>query len=52
VAAAESPVTGSTDTIVSADITILSGEIIYHFRIKATNDLGTVNGEDETFTTP
>ena len=47
----ESPVTGNTGTPVSVDLTGLTAGTIYHFRIKAVNELGTTYGEDETFTT-
>jgi hypothetical protein len=51
VTAAQSPVTGHTVTNVSADISGLTPDTIYHFRIKAVNSLGTVSGDDRTFTT-
>jgi uncharacterized protein (TIGR02145 family) len=49
--AAQSPVTGITFSIVSADITGLTVGMTYHFRIKAINTLGTTFGNDVTFTT-
>ena len=49
--ATQSPVTGSTNTNVSANLTGLAGGTIYHFRIKAVNSLGTSYGSDMTFTT-
>jgi len=51
VAAATSSLTGSTITDVSASLTALTPNTTYHFRVKATNAAGTVNGEDLTFTT-
>jgi uncharacterized protein (TIGR02145 family) len=50
VTATNSPVTEEDDSV-SADISGLSPETEYHFRVKATNDLGTVYSEDSTFTT-
>jgi uncharacterized protein (TIGR02145 family) len=49
--AAPSPVTGSGNTNVGAAITGLTAETTYHFRVKATNSMGTVYGEDITFVT-
>jgi uncharacterized protein (TIGR02145 family) len=49
--AIQSPVTGSTLTDVSADLTGLTPETTYHFRINATNEIGTTNSNDLTFTT-
>ena len=37
---------------VSADIASLAPARTYHFRLVATNDKGTTNGEDRVFTTP
>jgi uncharacterized protein (TIGR02145 family) len=51
VTAAQSPVTGNTITIVSADITGLTSGSIYHFRIKSVNSIGTTYGDDTTFST-
>jgi len=51
VTAAQSPVTGSTDTAVSANITGLDPNTMYHFRVVGQNSSGTNNGSDLTFTT-
>lgn len=47
----QSPVTGTTDTAVSADIDLLTPETTYHYRVVATNSTGTAYGADMTFTT-
>ena len=49
--AAQSPVTGSTNTAVSAAISGLSCNTLYHFRVNGVNGGGTTNGLDATFTT-
>ncbi|OGU07480.1 MAG: hypothetical protein A2X82_17205, partial [Geobacteraceae bacterium GWC2_55_20] len=49
--ATQSPVTGSTDTSVSAAISGLTCNTLYHFRVNAVNSGGTTNGSDLTFTT-
>lgn len=49
--ATQSPVTGSASVNVSADLSGLTAGTTYHFRIRATNELGTTNGDDMTFTT-
>ncbi|MDA8441213.1 MAG: cell wall-binding repeat-containing protein [Peptococcaceae bacterium] len=46
-----SPVTGSTDTTVSAVITGLLPNTTYHYRVEGVNSGGTTDGLDETFTT-
>lgn len=51
IAAAQSPVTGNTAVTVSSDLSGLTEETTYHYRIKAENSLGTVYGADKTFTT-
>ncbi len=51
IAATQSPLTGGTNTNVSASITGLSEGITYHYRIKAVNSLGTTTGNDLTFKT-
>lgn len=48
--ASDSPTSENDDTI-SVNITGLEPGILYHFRIKAENDLGIVYTEDGTFTT-
>jgi uncharacterized protein (TIGR02145 family) len=47
----QSPLTGSTTVNVIADLSSLSPETTYHYRIKVTNELGTTFGNDQTFTT-
>jgi uncharacterized repeat protein len=51
VTATPSTVTVNTSTNVNASITGLSAGEIYHYRLVATNSLGTTNGNDMTFTT-
>jgi len=46
-----SPVTGSTSVNVSSDLSGLTPGTTYHFRINATNELGTTTGDDMTFKT-
>ena len=48
--ATQSPVTGNTNTNVSANITGLIEGTTYHYRIVAVNSLGTTYGSDMTFT--
>jgi uncharacterized protein (TIGR02145 family) len=48
---AQSPVNGSTATDISTNLTGLIPGTTYHFRIKATNALGTSTSNDLTFTT-
>ena len=50
ISVAESPATGSADTVTAA-ITGLTSNTTYHFRVKAVNDIGTAYGGDSTFTT-
>ena len=49
--APQSPVSGSTDTAVSAAISELLPNTTYHYRVTAVNVNGTANGGDMTFTT-
>jgi len=51
VTASQSPVTGSSNTNVSAGISGLMANTNYHFRIKAVNSVGTTYGTDMIFTT-
>jgi|GEM_PF-171573 len=50
VTATQSPVTGSSDTAVSANITGIVQGTPVHFRVVASNAAGTSNGSDMTFT--
>ncbi len=51
VTADQSPVTGSTTTLVSKAITGLTAGTTYHYRVKGVNAGGTTNGDDQSFTT-
>jgi uncharacterized protein (TIGR02145 family) len=51
VTATPSPVTGNSNTDITADISALAGGTTYHYRVKTVNSLGTTNGEDMSFTT-
>jgi phosphodiesterase/alkaline phosphatase D-like protein len=51
VTAAQSPVTGSSNTAVSAVLTGLTSNTTYHFRVVAQNSSGTTYGADKTFFT-
>ena len=51
ITAAISPVTGSAVVNDSVNITGLTPNTLYHFRVKATNNGGTTFGSDSTFTT-
>jgi uncharacterized repeat protein (TIGR01451 family) len=51
VAAVSGAFAGTTAQAVSANITGLAASTRYHFRVAATNVLGSVNGLDQTFTT-
>ena len=51
VQADQNPVTGNSFTAVSTDITGLTGNTTYHYRVVAENGSGTTNGEDKTFFT-
>jgi uncharacterized protein (TIGR02145 family) len=48
---AVSTIEGTDSINISADLTGLDPGITYHFRIKATNELGTTTGDDLTFKT-
>ncbi len=45
------PGSGTSPVAVSAPVTGLKSNTTYHFRLAATNSLGTSDGEDQTFTT-
>ncbi|MFZ4545999.1 MAG: beta strand repeat-containing protein, partial [Bacteroidales bacterium] len=51
VTADQSPVTGSSATLVSKAITGLTASTPYHYRVLGVNAGGTTNGLDQTFTT-
>ncbi len=51
ITAAESPVSGMTDVSVSASLTGLEDGTTYHYRVTATNSIGTEYGSDQTFET-
>jgi len=51
VTASQSPILGSIDTSVSALISGLTDSTTYHYRVIATNLVGTTIGNDATFTT-
>src|SRR5208283_1165610 len=51
VTAAQSPLNGTTPAAVSAQITGLVPNTIYHYRVSATNVAGTTTGADSTFST-
>ena len=47
--ASQSPVTGSSNVNVSADLTGLKSNTLYHYRVRATNSEGTIFGNDNVF---
>ncbi len=49
--AAQSPVTGTSNTTVNTTLSGLTQSTTYHFRVKAVNSKGTTYGNDMTFTT-
>jgi hypothetical protein len=51
ISAVPSIVTGNTVTAVSGNITGLTCNTLYHYRLSGTNSIGTSNGNDMTFTT-
>ena len=51
ITAEQSPVTGTADVNVAADLTGLLSNTMYHYRVKASNSNGTATGEDQSFTT-
>jgi hypothetical protein len=52
VTANESPVTGTSNTPVTYNLTGLTPNQLYHFRVVGTSTGGTSYGNDSTFTTP
>jgi phosphodiesterase/alkaline phosphatase D-like protein len=51
VTAVQSPITGVVGTAVSAALSGLSADTVYHYRVTARNGSGTTNGADMTFFT-
>lgn len=51
VSASPALATGNSETLVSAALTGLTLNTVYHFRVKATNSGGVATSEDRTFTT-
>jgi len=51
ITASQSPLTGSSNTTVSAGVTSLSPNTLYHYRVNTVNCGGTVYGSDFQFTT-
>ncbi len=51
VAATPSPLSGTSVMQVTAALTGLSPNTLYHYRLVATNGAGTTNGDDQTLTT-
>jgi hypothetical protein len=51
IAASPSPVAGTTAVAVNANLTNLAPDALYHFRLVGTNNVGTIEGEDQTFNT-
>ena len=49
--AAQSPLSGTGDLLVSAALSGLDASTTYHYRVVAANSSGTTNGADESFTT-
>ena len=45
------PLSGSDEQVVTGELTGLQAGTQYHYRVVATNALGSANGEDEVFTT-
>lgn len=52
VTASQSPVAGTSTTTVSYALSGLTSNTLYHYRTVGTNLGGTINGADQTFTTP
>jgi hypothetical protein len=46
-----SPGSGTSAVPVSANVSSLTADTLYHFRLSCTNSAGTTNGSDATFTT-
>jgi ligand-binding sensor domain-containing protein len=51
VTASQGPVTGSSNVSVTANLSGLTPNTLYHYRVEATNSAGTTYGADSTFTT-
>ncbi|RYZ24268.1 MAG: T9SS type A sorting domain-containing protein [Chitinophagaceae bacterium] len=52
VAAQQNPVTGGSNTAVTANVSSLSPNVTYHFRAVASSSAGSNNGNDATFVSP
>ncbi|HUX59607.1 MAG TPA: RagB/SusD family nutrient uptake outer membrane protein [Bacteroidales bacterium] len=50
ITADQSPVTGNSDIAVSGEVTGLTSNVTYHYRVKAENCGGITYGADQTFT--
>lgn len=51
ITAVQSPISDTTNTDVNADISGLTPNTTYHYRVVGVNSVGTTNGSDMTFTT-
>ncbi|MGB8320483.1 MAG: hypothetical protein WCE54_20285, partial [Ignavibacteriaceae bacterium] len=49
--ATPNPISGTSDVNVTANLTGLQSNTTYHYRVKATNDIGMSNGSDASFAT-
>ncbi len=51
IVASQSPITGTSNVLVSASLADLTPNTLYHYRVVGSNIQGTTNGSDQTFTT-